>query len=296
MRTTRQAMYRLTSMKGLGDNIYQRAFIKNISQNALCVLDTPWPEIYEDLGNVYFSFCKTELRTQKKNVKKTDFCGRRDSEIRQRLSKVVNLGQVRYTNTGIVDGLKKCFKVEPLKMDLPTFDLSKRLSELSQKKFAVIRPVTVRKEWHSDARNPHPEYIQIAVNELKKQGIYTISIADADGVNETFVGEKPDCDLNFNEGQLNIREILSLVQNASIVVGGIGWLVPAAIAYETKACFISGGWGEFNHPSRLLPNYETSFIKFIMPDNFCMCKDSNHLCDKTITNFQEQFIKSIGAL
>lgn len=300
----RQTIYKMDSMKGLGDNIYQRAFIKKIASEHPFVLDTPWPEIYQDLPNVYFEPCRTELRTQKKNAKKTDYCGRRASDFpgyrrthsRQLPAKVVNLGQMRYRNTGIINGMKELFKVEPERMDLPTFEPSNRIKPIIGTKYALIRPVTVRTEWSSASRNPKTEYLKAAISFLKMAGYSTVSIADVDGINEKFVGEKPDCDIEFNSGQLNIREILSLTQNAAIVVGGIGWLVPAAIAYGVNACFICGGWGMYNHPKKLLPEHETPSIHFMMPDNFCECTSSTHDCDKTIKNFDQRFKELLCSL
>lgn len=295
----RKTIYKLTSMKGLGDNIYQRAFIKNLPTEALVVLDTPWPEIYQDLPNVYFEHCKTELRTQKKNTKKTDYCGRRAIDIGIAMrdkSRIVNLGHSRYTNTGILKGMESVFKIKPSTMDLPTFNPSKLIADLIGKRYALIRPVTVRTEWHSDARNSLPEYLAQAVELIKAAGFITVSVADVDGINEKFVGEFPKCDFYFNKGELLIKDLLCLTENASLVVGGIGWAVPASLAYRVNSIFICGGWGEFNHPNRLLPDYEVPQVRFLMPDHYCMCRDSNHKCNKTISKFNEQFSRVLNEL
>jgi hypothetical protein len=284
-------------MRGLGDNIYQRSFLKVLSEKSICVLDTPFPEIYEDLTNVYFEPCQTELRTQKKNVKKTDFCGRRASELpfihastrRGRVQRSRSGGNIRYRDKGIIKGMREIFKFEPARMDLPSFQPTKRLQEILTKKYAVVRPCTIRKEWHSSSRNPKPEYISQAVKILKEHGFATVSIADVDGTNETFVGEKPACDYEFNAGELRVKEILCLVQHASFAVGGVGWLAPACMAYETNSCIIGGGWGTFNHPDRLLPEYKMKTIEFLLPDKFCMCKSSKHDCNKEIKNFNNKF-------
>lgn len=281
-------LYKMNSMKGMGDNIYQRAFLKTLSRDAICTLDTPWPEIYEDLSNVYFDPCSTNLRTQKKNVKRTDYCGRRSADITHRL-RVSNLGQLRYLDQGIMKGLQERFRCEPEPIDLPSFKPSERITHILSKKYAIIRPITIRTEWHSAARNPLPEYLAQAIAILKEQGYTTVSIADVDGVNEMFVGEKPDCDIEYNAGELNIREILCLIEHAALVVGGIGWAVPACYAYRTKSVFIGGGWGTYNHPDRLKPGYDVPEVSFLLPDNFCMCRKSDHDCDKTISNFNKKF-------
>jgi hypothetical protein len=287
-------------MKGLGDNIYQRCFLKGLSQQQICVLDTPFPEIYQDLNNVFFEPCKTRLRTQAKNARKTDHCGRKLSELQSNarvrrsrgnanVTRTRSLGAIHYGDTGIINGLEQAFKTAPSKMDLPSFEPSARLKSIIGKKYAVVRPVTRRTEWISDSRNPKPEYIFEAVEILKKNNFLTVSIADVDGTNETFVGQKPNCDIEFNRGELGIKEVLCLVEHCSFALGGIGWIVPAAIAYEKKSCFVSGGWGHFNHPEKLLPRYETPSIDFLMPENFCLCRKNAHDCDKEIKNFNQRF-------
>src|SRR5215467_8128712 len=52
---------------GLGDNIYARPFVKKLCEHREVYLDTPWPEIYEDLP-VKFILKPRRLRTQMKNV------------------------------------------------------------------------------------------------------------------------------------------------------------------------------------------------------------------------------------
>src|SRR5665213_2628659 len=58
----------IKSMHGLGDNINQRAFIKELGRE--CYLDTPWPSLYADLPFVKIVKCDTMLRTQVKNIKR----------------------------------------------------------------------------------------------------------------------------------------------------------------------------------------------------------------------------------
>lgn len=303
-----QRIVRMTSMKGLGDNIYQRAFLKNLQRDSICVLDSPFPEIYQDLENVYFERSNTTLRTQQKNVRRTDFCGRRAEQLNLaaqprlhgRARRALNgrrkdLGRIFYTNTGILKGLSERFLTSPEPLDLPEFEPSRLISSLIGEKYAIIRPVTVRTEWRSDSRNPLPEYLEAATVELKKQGFTTVSIADVDGINEMFVGKNPKTDISFNKGELSIKDMLCLVQHSSFILGGVGWIVPAAIAYKKKACIIGGGWGMYNHPDKLLPDYETD-IEFILPDNFCLCTTARHDCDKTIKNFNHKFRETLCKL
>ena len=87
------------------------------------------------------------------------------------------------------------------------------------------------------------------------------------------------------------------VQNASLVVGGVGWIVPACAAAGVNLITILGGQGGHNHPKKLIDKpMNESKIKFIEPDNYCMCVDVRHSCDKTISNFDNKFIDSVESL
>ena len=58
----------IEGMLGLGDNIYQRAFVKQLPAGTY--IRTAWPELYEDLPVLPVrSF--TTLRTQRKNEYRT---------------------------------------------------------------------------------------------------------------------------------------------------------------------------------------------------------------------------------
>src|SRR5262245_29132877 len=54
-------------MWGLGDNIYARPFVRAAALQHDIHLDTPWPELYEDL-DIKFVQGKRKLRTQLKNI------------------------------------------------------------------------------------------------------------------------------------------------------------------------------------------------------------------------------------
>ena len=65
-------MIAIRGMAGLGDNIFQRAFIKSLVKSQEVLLETPWPELYQDLPNIKFIKPNTRLRTQAKNLRNTD--------------------------------------------------------------------------------------------------------------------------------------------------------------------------------------------------------------------------------
>lgn len=265
----------INGMKGLGDNIYQRAFVKNLGK---VWLDTPWPELYEGLTNVSFVHSRTTLRTQKKNI------ARQSSGVFKNFPGGT-VKAIRYGNENIIEGMTKAFGVRCSKLDLPDYGMPPVDGE-----YAVIRPVTLRKEWMAETRNPLPEYMEQAAEELREAGIKVVSVADLQQGEEWIVGNEPYADAKFHKGELGVRQLLSLIKNASLVVGGVGWIVPACIAYQTPAYIVCGGNGGWNHPNHIThQSMNLTNIKFELPDNFCMCATKAHDCDKKITGYRDKF-------
>ena len=266
-------------MMGLGDNIYSRAFVKNYPG---AYLETPWPEIYHDL-DVKCVMPATQLRTQSKNVRRNTVWHR--APYGRTLS-------IKYGHMPIIDGLRASFRCEPKEFDLPDFGPTQVLG-----RYVVVRPVTVRAEWRADSRNPLPEYVFRAAEAARAAGYTVVSVADLEDRREWAVGELPPADIRFHAGELHVGELMSLTQNAAALIGGIGWIVPAAIATKVPALIVCGGQGGWNAPGRITdPIMELSHIEFMIPDNFCMCREKTHDCDKRISQFDDLLARWIERL
>lgn len=260
------------SMKGLGDNIYQRAFLKNMP--GPIYLDTPWPELVSDFPHVHCVRPQTNLRTQAKNIARhADWVlppGRQPAR------------HIRYGAEGIIPGMTACFGVAPDGFDLPPLPPSRE-----QGKYVVVRPATVRSEWRADTRSPDPAYIYQASLEAHLRGYRVISVADLVDNVEWGIDPLPYSDVRYHKGELPVEQLLSLVANASAVIGGIGWLVPAALAAKVPAWIICGGQGGYNAPELITPKAQTN-ITFAVPDNFCRCRLKMHNCDKRISDYDSK--------
>ena len=179
-------------MWGMGDNIYQRPFVRRLAQHAPVYLETPWPELYEDIPNVHFVRGNRALRTQLKNMalQKSE---RWKIPPRFHVSK-----QISYNMRAgsIIDDMMLSFGLRGLPGFEPQLDLppvpywQKEPWATISKPIALIRPVTIRTEWTNLARNPLPEYIsQISIELMKTH--YVIAVADIVPRFETLVGNMP---------------------------------------------------------------------------------------------------------
>lgn len=263
----------IDGMRGLGDAIYGRAFVKRFA--APIYYATPWPELVSDLPNVRCVRPETNLRTQSKNIARQTTWHTPPRGLPMR--------KIRYGAEGIIRGLTNSFGVEPGEFDLPPLpDVFTGV-----KPYVVVRPATVRQEWRADTRNPDPFYIAYAAADANARGYAVISVADLQEGAEWLVGDLPYADVRYHKGELSVLELLALVQGAAAVIGGIGWIVPATLAAKVPAWIICGGQGGFNSPEQICP--EQSTLTFSVPDNFCRCKLKQHDCDKRISNYDAKF-------
>lgn len=277
-------------MFGLGDNIMQRPFIRAAAAREEAVyLQTPWPELYADLPNVLPVRSATRLRTQAKNEAR--YRGRWHA--RPGRCRTV---QVAYGAAALGAGLTIMAAMEqrlplagaPFRWDLP--DLGPPFEiDTGGRPLAIVRPVTERTEWHNAARSPRPEYIAEAAARLMESH-YVIAVADLQPGQEWLVGAMPVCDVAYMRGELTALDVLQLVKQADVVVGGVGWIVPAALALRTRAFIYLGGNGAHNAPEVIVdPRVDSRRMGFARPRNFCLCSEKQHRCDKVIDRPLEQF-------
>ena len=276
----------IRGMRGLGDNINQRAFLKELGVPVF--LDTPWPELYSDMSNVTFIPCQTVLRTQNKNMSRQPVGWYKEPPSRDAVELKVQYGSVALQRGSMYRELSRLFGgIRPKVFDLPRFECSFR----SPNPVAVVRPATVRKEWAAVSRNPKPEYIAQASRMLMDAGFYVVSIADLEPGVEWLVGEPPPASIQYHRGELPVDQLLGLCQYADVLVGGHGFLTHVALCEKKPMLCILGGFGGDNSPHQIAdPDFlDVSCVNFLVPDRFCKCTVMSHTgCDKTISNFDQK--------
>lgn len=273
----------VSGMRGLGDNIFQRAFVRTLALDRDVYLSTPWPEIYEDIPRVHFVHSATPLRTQAKNLARQPRT-RWAREPRTTARIVVRYGSAELRIGSIVSAMEACFQVPPAAWDLPSFP-----PYVSERPVAVIRPVTERKEWHNSARNPKPEYIAAIAADLMRD-YFVVSVADLADKHEWFIGNLPPAHKRYHAGELSVSDLLGLIRTAKVVVGGVGWIVPACIAAGTPLFCVLGGHGGHNGPAKITDKrMDLDHVGFAVPDRFCCCENMRHDCDKTNTKLMQQW-------
>jgi len=274
----------IIGMQGLGDNIFQRPFIKALARQHEIILETAWPELYSDLP---LQFCNpnTRLRTQAKNVgrSRVSWVARPVSNANRRISYVNALRSGR----SLISGMEECFGIKlPGALDLPPLPAS---PVKANKPIAFVRPIMLRREWFNSARNPRPEYLAQLVDSLGTTH-HIVTVADMLPDEEWFVGPPPKGDSEFLRGELSAMQMLALMAACDIVIGGVGFIVPASIALKRNCFVVYGGNGGYNAPDIIAdPRLDRSRLGFATPENFCRCTNMRHDCNKTISDLSGQW-------
>ena len=282
----------IVAMQGLGDGIYQRPFIRAQAEARGEVwVYTPWPQLYRDLPRVHCCAPSgTALRTQRKNQDRTDFTGWRRAPGRAERIRPFYNGR-----RPILDALEESCPLEgrPFRFDLPDFGSCP--VDSGGKPIAVIRPVTLRKEWPNSARAADPRYIARAAEILMDLGFHVVSVADVHGAREYYVDPVPPAHERYDQGELVVERLLALVRHAAVVVGGVGWIVPAAIAAGVPLVCIGGGQGLHNAPEVLTDpvRMDLSRTRFLLPEPYCRCISHRGQCNKVIPDFEARFEAAI---
>lgn len=182
----------------------------------------------------------------------------------------------------------------PIEWKLPSFkdELGNFLDKIPKdRKIAIIRPATIRKEWEVSSRNANGNYIAWCCKILNEAGYYTISIADLKAGEEWLAdGIDVPAQMKLYKGELGIYGTLELIKHADIVIGGSGFVIPASVSSNTNLFLILGGRLMYDGISKTLhPSMNLNKIGWALPAKPCKCTLNKHDCDKTIPTLDSDF-------
>ncbi len=278
----------IDGMLGIGDNIMERPFIKALVKTHNVWLKTATPEIFCDIPGVHFVKSNTKLRTQRKNEQRSNAVFSEEPKAHVPRKRIFYGNADLQLPGGIFESARRQFGVTPEKLDLPSYKMPE-IGGLKGRKIALIRPTTERTEWHNAARGPLNYHVNEVALLLRSMGYLCISIADVEAGKEWIPDEEPYADIKLHHGELSLTEMLSVVENSSIVVTGSGIISQAALAYRTPMIFLGGGCGGSNHHTKITDPEIMDLGKclFLYPDNYCMCQHMRHDCNKRISNVRK---------
>jgi hypothetical protein len=286
----------MASMQGMGDNLHQRAIVRQLMQQDVVYLDTPWPAIYHDLVGSRLQLVRpaaVTLRTQAKNAAREASKYHVDKPPRQvRMVRTWYTGaDVRAAGSILGAMLRSAgcnsagtdFRMPVPQSWLDTIDAYIRMWGPT-KPILLYRPLVERTEWKGCAgRNPDLDSYVWLFDEWRKN-FFVISVADLVPGKEWLV--LPDyhpADVELHHGELTFEMLAALTKRAALVYCSPGFAPLLAQAVGTPNICVFGGHESsmtISEGAKLTP---TLGIDPIVP---CNCFDHQHTHKKEINIYK----------
>lgn len=275
-------------MHGLGDNLHERAIIRQLMARDNVFLETPWPSLFHDLVGQRLTLLHkpTSLRTQAKNAAReaAKFTGAKPPAGTKTMRIWYTADEVRAHGSIFAAMIKSAgcdLATADFRLPIPAAWQSKIDSLIARlqptKPLLIYRPLVERPEWKGCAsRNPdHGAYAELFAT--IRDRFFVISVADLAPKLEWIVGTQIKADATFHAGDLTFEVLAALTQRAALVFCSAGFATILAQAVGTPAVCVFGG----HEDSRSVYAKFAPFLG-IDPINSCMCFSNVHACDKRI--------------
>ena len=286
----RPAVY-IDGMWGIGDNLHQRAPIRQLMKDSEVWLSTCHWQLYHDLvaEGLHLVFKSTRLRAQSKTIEREqEFFKKAPVEPgnTRRIKLWYKKEQIDRYGSILETMMAECGVPGKGDFSLPIpADWRVRAEALKAswntggKPIMLYRPVVRRREWNGESRNPDPA-AYAALYEAARQGYFTVSIADLEPKLEWIVGDEQPADIKFHAGELDFTEMAALFSIADIGFFNAGFAPVLAQAVGLKSIVVYGGRESYRTTQAAGAHLAPTLG--IDPINPCDCHTERHGCDKRI--------------
>lgn len=272
-------------MHGMGDNLHQRAILRELMQTREVWLETPWPSIYHDLigPRLHLMTKGSTLRTQAKNAAREAalYSPVRPPAGAESLTISYPPATIRERRSVLGAMSSVCgVPVGDFRLPVPAeWGDSVFRGFPGETKIIIFRPLIERSEWSGcKNRNPDPSvYLQtLETARAAMPDAIAVSVADLVDGKEWLAGPQPTCDIEFHHGELTFNELAALWRAASLVIAAPGFGIVLAQAVETPCIVVFGGYeGSYSFDAGAVVS------PTLTVGRGCDCFSHTHRCVKT---------------
>jgi hypothetical protein len=280
---------KMLSMQGLGDNLHQRAIVRQLMAQQVVYLDSSWPSVYHDLVGPRLQLVRpaaVALRTQAKNAVREAARYHTTKAPRQvRLVRIWYQGADVAAARSVLGAMARAAGVRDdgldFRMPVPRawHQALDTVFPTTSKPIMLYRPLVERTEWGGCAsRNP-----DVAAYDALFQSIasryHVVSVADLVPGKEWLAYAPVPADTVFHHGELTFEMLAALAQRASLTFCSPGFAAPLSQAVGTPTVVVFGGYensSSFSIGARYTPYLG---IDPIIP---CSCFSHTHTHRKSI--------------
>lgn len=277
----------VNGMLGIGDNLHQRAVLRELMKTHDVWLESYYVAMFHDLTSQGLKIVPRSHRTKRvrefarlRNVIKPPQSARR-CKITYDRHKTLEFNSVLAAQFASV-GLSLPQSVD-FSIPVPAAwraGVRRLISSTRGKPLMVYRPIVLNTTWNCPARSPDPEAYDALYRSIRDR-FFVVSVANLKPKEEWIVGPDPDVDLRLHRGELDFETMAGLFAEAKLVFGNAGFTPILAQAVGTPNIVVYGGNEGFEETNACGAHLAPTLA--IEPDKPCRCHLRFHECDKTIT-------------
>lgn len=263
---------------GMGDNLHQRAFVRQLMATHEVWLESSWASLYYDLvaDGLKLLPKSTRLRTQAKNLERERGLFSTETVPRDTLSVQLRYSRGLVQRERSVLGAMFASTRFPMNVTDFRFPVPEEWKERARaivgrnvsKPIMIYRPLVLRTEWNNAARNPEVADYAAVFNAIREP-FHVVSVADLVPGVEWSVSLPVRLDQEFHNGELPFEALAGLFAISSLVYSSPGFGVVLAQAVSTPIVSVFGHYERaysFSIGAALTPS---CFVEPIIPvDNF----------------------------
>jgi len=275
----------LHGMHGLGDNLHQRAVVRELLKTRQVWIFTAWPQLYWDL-DAHPLPLGSPLRWMAANeTRMADLYGPGLPAGAPSVACRYPVGDVKQTGS-VLGAMSRCCGVPLGDFRLPVAPAWAALADAlwaqwkPAKPVLIYRPLVVRVESRIGyaARNPDHAAYHALISAIRDR-YFVVSIADLMPGKEWLVGPQIEADATYHAGELNVEAIAAITARAALVFCSPGFMIVMAQAVGTPVVCTFGGFecaDSFSAGARFTPTLS------IEPRIPCNCWDHGCMHSKQI--------------
>lgn len=282
----------LQGMWGAGDNLHQRAILREMMKTKDVWLQTYYASLYHDLiaqGLRIVPFPKRPARIREGQASRAQWArgvGPRDTSVLLKLTynpaEIHRHGSIlaaQFASVGLTMPERPDFS---LPVPLAWRTKARRLIEgwkTGGKPLLMYRPIVLNDVWACPSRSPDTVAYAKLFAAIREK-FFCVSFANLGQGGERIVGEKETCDAEINRGEADFETLAGLFVESSLVFGNPGFTPVLAQAVGAPNIIVYGGNESFRTTNSVGAHLaDTLAIEPVKP---CACHDRTHDCDKTL--------------
>lgn len=284
----------IQGMWGIGDNLHQRAFLRELMKTKDVWLETCFFHLYHDMipQGLHIIPRRTRLRAQAKIIAQEESLHGPLVPLPANAPAPIKIWYYKTEIDRQGSILAEMMHRVGVKVPRPDFSMpvpdewratARALIsgwKTSGKPILLYRPIVLRKEWDGAARNPDPLVYQALFRSIRDR-FFVVSLADLEPGVEWIVGPDQAADVKLHHAELDFRGMAGLFAEVDMAFCCAGMGPVLAQAVGTPVVIVYGGRESFKTTesagAHLAPTLGLD------PNHPCDCHSHRHACDKRMT-------------